>query len=241
MAKLGHTSIVTITAALLAGPLAADWLVLKDGGRLETRGGWEERGKLVVFTTTDGTLASLRLDGVDLDASRRATEEAARPPVPAPAAPAPAAAERAVFVLTDADVAHDLGSVTEGDESEAASTAGAPAERLVVTDWQEAPLPEEAGTRITGTLRNVSGDAATRVRLTVLVYDATGELLATDNAMLSSQALMPDQQARFQVDFHGIYAVSALTFRPSTLPLDTGAPEGGDEAPETPADTEPFG
>jgi hypothetical protein len=216
---------------LLASPLAADWLVLDDGTRLETRGPWQERGKLLVFTTTDGTLSSMRLDDIDLDASHRATSAAANPP--APVAPPPPEPKTAAFVLTDADVAHTRGAA---DDSEAAATATATgsAERLVVTDYQEMQMDDEQGTRYTGTLRNVSNDAATRVTLTALVYDADGELLATANAMLSSQALMPDQQARFQVDFVGVYAASAVAFRPTTLPLRTGAAAGE----ETEADSE---
>lgn len=242
MARLVKTATALLAAALLAGPLGADWLVLNDGTRLETRGGWEERGRLVVFKTTDGTLSSLRLDAIDLEASRQATEEAAKPPAP-PAKPPAAEPKKAVFVLTDADVAHRPDSVDEGGD-ESAPTAGPGGERLVVTDWQESPLPDESGTLITGTLRNVSTEATTRIQLTVLVYDATGELLATTNAMLSAQALMPNQQARFQVEFSGIYTIAAVSFRPSSLALDTGssAPAteseaeagepGGDDGPE---------
>jgi hypothetical protein len=225
MVKPGRTALILLAAALAAGPLAADWLVLTDGTRLETRGAWEERGRLVVFTATDGTLASLRLEGVDLEASRRATAEAAQPAAPAPAAPA-AEPRQATFVLTDDDVAHNLTTGSAEDAGEVAPTAAPQGQRLVVTDWQEAPLADESGTLVTGTLRNVSSDATTRIQLTVLAYDASGDLLATNNAMLSSQALMPNQQARFQVEFNGIYTIAAVTFRPSTLPLGAGAPAG---------------
>lgn len=240
MTKLGPPALVVLVTALAAGPLAADWLVLTDGTRLETRGAWQERGKLVVFTTKDGTLASLRLDAIDLEASRRATEEAARPPAAKPAAQ-PAEPQTAAFVLTDADVAHEPTAGSEEDAGDAATTAGPQAQRLVVTDWQEAPLADESGTLITGTLRNVSSDATTRIRLTVLAYDARGELLASDNAMLSSQALMPDQQARFQIEFKNIYTIAAITFRPSTLPLAAGAPAEEAETPAATAEEEPSG
>jgi hypothetical protein len=238
MAKPGLASPLAIAACLLAGPLAADWLVLEDGTRLETRGSWDQRGKLLVFTNTDGTLVSLRLEEVDLEASQRLTEEAARPPKAKPKAPA--AEPKAVLVLTDADVRRGVAvDVEAGDEDEATSVEQ---ERLVVTDWQESSLGDEEGTRITGTLRNVSDDAATRVRLTVLAYEAGGELLAANDAMLSAQSLMPDQQARFQVDFGGVYAIAAVRFRTSTLPLDVGAPEGEsepDESDQGPPDASP--
>ena len=230
MVKPGRTALILFAAALAAGPLAADWLVLTDGTRLETRGAWEERGRLVVFTTTDGTLASLRLEGVDLEASRLATAEAAQPSAPAPTAPA-AEPRQAAFVLTDADVAHGLTTGSAEDDDGVAPAAGPEGQRLVVTDWQEAPLADESGTVITGTLRNVSDAATTSIQLTVLAYDATGDLLATDNATLSSQALMPNQQARFQVEFNGVYTISAVSFRPTTLPLDVGPPAGQEEEP----------
>lgn len=233
MGKTGLTQTFALAAVLLASPLAADWLVLKGGTRQETRGPWEERGRLVVFTTPDGTLASLQLADVDLEASHRVTTEAAKPPAPDVPPPPPIEREPAL-VLTDADFAHTR-NLGEDDDAAAAPGTGQ-AERLVVTDYQEVPMADEEGTRITGTLRNVSDDAATRVRLTALVYDVDGELLASANAMLSAQSLMPDQQARFQVDFAGVYAVSAVTFRPTTLPLNTGAPDADSEEADSETD-----
>lgn len=223
-----------LVAALAAAPVPADWLVLADGTRVETRGPWSERGKLLVFTAADGTLASLRLSEVDLEASRQATEAAARPKAKAPQEPAPVAPPPAALVLTDADVRRAPGGSAAESEGVDEEPAGGAGERLVVTDWQEAPLPDGDGVRITGTLRNVSASAATRIRLTVLAYDAGGELLATGDAMLSTQSLMPNRQARFQVDLFGIYAVSALKFRPTTLALDVGAAGEAGEQPEEP-------
>ncbi len=55
----------------------ADWLVTRAGDRIETDGGWEVRGRMVVFTRPDGVLSSLRLSEIDLDASAAATAEAA--------------------------------------------------------------------------------------------------------------------------------------------------------------------
>ena len=55
----------------------ADWLVTRDGTRIETEGLWSMQGKLVVFELPDGTLSSLRLS---LVASDRATAEAEAEP-----------------------------------------------------------------------------------------------------------------------------------------------------------------
>jgi len=82
----------------------AEVVVLKDGSRVETRGSFEVRGRQIVFTSAQGTLATLRLDEVDLEASRAASR-----PAPAPAAntgPAAAPKKAPVLVLTDRDVAH---------------------------------------------------------------------------------------------------------------------------------------
>ncbi|MCB1032359.1 MAG: hypothetical protein KDD47_00815, partial [Acidobacteria bacterium] len=107
----GLKGLLLATAAFVAIPAGADWLVLKDGSRVETRGAWEVKGRLVVFTSADGSLASMRTNDVDLGASEQATEaalnqaDAARrleveEPLPGSARKAP------VLVLTDADVAH---------------------------------------------------------------------------------------------------------------------------------------
>jgi len=120
--------LLTVAAALAAAtPAAADWLVMRDGSRVETKGPWEVRGAVVVFTLKNGTLGSVRAADADLDASQAATAEAARPaPVPA-ATPVP---RKAVLTLTDADVAHvdnppAVPTAAAADEGAAASTANA--------------------------------------------------------------------------------------------------------------------
>jgi glutaredoxin len=78
---------------------APDWLVLRDGARVETRGAVRLEGRRVLFTQANGSLAALPADEVDL----AATEAANRPPAPPPAAPVEAAPVRR---FTDADFAH---------------------------------------------------------------------------------------------------------------------------------------
>ncbi len=98
-----------LAALALAAPFArGDWLVTREGARVETRGAWEVRGRMIVFTTPSGTLSSIRRDEIDLDASRAATEAAA--------APQPTAAEEApkapVMTLTDRDIGRGEPGVT---------------------------------------------------------------------------------------------------------------------------------
>lgn len=77
-----------------------DWLVTREGARIETRGAWEVRGRTIVFTTPAGTLSSIRRDEIDLEASRAATTAATAPePTAVEEAPRPPA-----MTLTDRDV-----------------------------------------------------------------------------------------------------------------------------------------
>lgn len=69
---------VLLFLVLLAPAVAADWLVTQEGARVETKGPWKVKGRIVVFTSSKGRLSSMRLAEVDLAASAAATEEAVR-------------------------------------------------------------------------------------------------------------------------------------------------------------------
>lgn len=86
-------------------PLQADWLLTRDGKAVETRGAWKVEGKLVKFTSKAGTLSSIRLDEVDLEASRTETARRSAAPEPPPK-PAAGPAKKSVRVIQDADVRH---------------------------------------------------------------------------------------------------------------------------------------
>jgi len=57
---------------LVAAGAGADWLVLKDGTRVETKGDWQQKGRQVQFKTPDGRFQALPAGEVDLEASRKA-------------------------------------------------------------------------------------------------------------------------------------------------------------------------
>ncbi len=80
--KLRQTLAVVIfgcgSLAWLASGAAADWLVASDGSRIETTGPFKVEGKLVIFTLPNGTLGSLPLSEVDLEASRCADRASCR-------------------------------------------------------------------------------------------------------------------------------------------------------------------
>lgn len=107
----------TLIVALIVGPCApiaveAEWLVLRDGTRLETRGVARVEGRRVLFTDAGGTLAALPAAEVDLAATEAANRTAAAPPAEnaAPAASAaiaaPATRRPPVRRFTDADFDH---------------------------------------------------------------------------------------------------------------------------------------
>ena len=68
---------------VVASPAGADWLVLKNGTRIETRGAWTEKGRQIVYTTlAEKRLVSIRAADVDLEASRRASATEAAVGIP---------------------------------------------------------------------------------------------------------------------------------------------------------------
>ena len=90
-------------ALLSSSPSHADWLVTMEGASIETRGAWKVSGRMVVFTRTNGTLSSMRLSEVDLDASYSATEAAHQEPVEEPTSQPETGPS--VLSITDADIA----------------------------------------------------------------------------------------------------------------------------------------
>ena len=243
-----------VAACLLAagpGIAAADWLVTREGGRIETRGPWKEKGKLLVFTTADGNLASLRLSEVDLEASRKATAEAVRAQAEAAEAQAapqkPAGAKKEVFSITDKDVRPSAppadGSTAPAQPGrpsspEAPASAGAqpPGEKLpavTVVGWEREQVGTDGHVAITGTVRNDSEASVADVRVYVQLFDESGSAIATAPADLTASALMPGQLAAFRADFPSLFAFSTVKvdvrgLRLSIRPRDTAAPpEGG--------------
>jgi len=96
-----------LVAGLGVAPAAAEWLVLRDGARLEIAGAPRVEGRRVLFTTQQGTLAALPAAEVDL----AATEAANRAAAPEAAAKAETP-QRPVRRFTDADFSH-LDDVSE--------------------------------------------------------------------------------------------------------------------------------
>ncbi len=216
-------AVLVLAAALLATtvmPGAADWLVTRGGTRVETHGAWQVKGKLVVFHTAGGTLSSLRLAEVDLEASGRATAQAVRARRVAETTAAQAPAKKApVLVLTDDKVRH----VGDGAAAPGAASPGAPS--FTVSNWERSPEVDGKDVVITGTLQNSSGAGATDVTLSVQLLDAEGQVAAAGQAILTSTALGPGQRSGFRVAFPDAPTYSNVKF----APLGTGAPANPEE------------
>ena len=221
-------SILLVGALVLTGlfvPASADWLVMNDGTRVETDGPWSERGKLVVFTDTNGNLVSMRLSEVDLAASRQATadevEAASRPtPVPAP--------QQSAFRITDADVAHVDPDDDPGATGEAADAEGEgetePAPMAVrVIGWDRVETFD--GVAVRATLENQSDDVAVGIGVSVTIYDEDGIALSTTPARLVSTGLVGGQTTEMEAEFPGFQNFTAVNFDIRHQSLATRATE----------------
>lgn len=235
-----------------AVPVRADWLVTREGAKVETKGPWKVSGKRVIFTEVDGILASLRLADVDLDASRRATATAeAATAKSAEAAPA-AEKKKSVRVLTDKDFAHTE-EAAEGATAEAPAEAAAgqaagdkpeAANRLQVANWKQTYSQESRAMEISGSVRNTSQDLLGAIAVTVHLLDDKGQQVGEQSASLNTRSLKPGQDTGFKAVFPGIAFFDTVKFEVQALPLalrpSPETPPAAQPAEETPPQPPPF-
>lgn len=234
-------ALAALLAALApAAPAAADWLVTREGGRVETRGAWKVKGKLVVFTTADGKLSSLRLADVDLDASRRVTEEAVAAQAQADAEEVkPAERRKSVRTITDKDVRQyaapqpEAAEEGEGEEEkkEPGPTSGP---GLLVESWQQSAHADDGSVIINGTLQNASNATAADLKLNVMIFDEGGALIATSQAAVAVKAVPPGERAAFRAEFPGFFSFATIKFEAESRRLATRSPD--EPIPPAPAD-----
>lgn len=204
---------------------AADLLVTHEGATVETRGAWEVKGRQVVFTLPNGTLSSLRLDEVDLEASASATAEARKPPAE-PAPPEPVKRPPPVMVLTNADVrsgaappppggagGEEAESAAPGSEPDAPEPADASGDggrdvEIQLLTWKAQPSDTVAGLEIVGTLRNVGTDPAAKVEVGVTIPGENGETLFETTAFIRSTGLAPGRHTNFRALLPNIYQLA---------------------------------
>lgn len=227
----------SVFAWLLASAGFGDWLITESGERIETRGPWKvnEARQLVLFHLPDGALSSLRLSDVDLEASRKATEEAQRPSAVS-ATPQREEPVQPVLVLTDADVRKAEPLPSEPEEGDAQEPAGSEQERLTVSSWS---LDEPAafdGVRVRGRIANTSSELVTGATLQVDLLDAEGEILFSETARLTTTALPSGASANFVAEFPGVYNYASVEMKPSGFAVETSPEEGEEGSPTASGD-----
>lgn len=254
-------AVCALAALAAAGSATADVLVTRDGQRVKTRGPWEVKGRVVVFTTADGQLASLRVADVDLEASRRVSAAAPGEEAKAPAAggeesKAPADAGEAEPPrrssgrrITNADIgpgqgppppAEAAGDEAEGEGEEAGEAAAAPVRRELAVLGIERVTAPNGHAMLRGTVRNTAAEPALGVRLTIHLHDVDGVLAGTAQATLGSRALQPGAETTFEADFPDVYAYESMRLEPRATFLETTAGDDG-SGDEAGAETNPPG
>lgn len=234
------TSLVLLLAA--AAPAAADWLVTRAGGRIETQGSWQVKGKLVVFTGANGALASLRLADVDLAASQTATSEAKeakeKAVTVAQEPPKPRERKKSVRSLTDADFGHkpaDGGTTAKPDAAkdkdgaEAKTPAAGAAKdsgesQVVVQTWSKENRSEGDGIDLYGTLQNNGKDLATNVVLRVTLVNESKETVGTAEGVLAATSIPAGGSTSFRVPFAGVFAFAQAHFEVANKAVTMSAP-----------------
>jgi hypothetical protein len=229
-----------LALALIAGLAArasADWLVTRDGSKVETRGGWTVRGAQVLFKQPNGTLSVLRLAEVDLEASAAATAKAEASLI-APA-PTPPPVRPPVLRLTEADLPPVDEENETGDKTAATPDAAKPQDPLTVSSWDSVSLPGGAGLEIFGTVTNQGNALVTAGTVAVTLYDADGGILVTEAAQLATSALPPGGSSTFRAQFPGLLSFAQAKFAVASQGYRTFGPatRAGEEA--QPATSEP--
>ena len=229
---LGMWTLIPAAAAF------GDWIRTRDGALVETRGPWKVKGKTVVFTSANGTLSSLRLSEVDLDASALATFEAQRPA--APAEEASSDEREPVLVLNNENIPRaresflDDGEAPAGETQEdeavnradaaALAAAGGSDPTLSVVSWNSVENSEIDGIEIQGVLMNQGTHIAANLRVVVSLYDEAGEHLDTSNAFLGGISVAPTSSVKFRALFPDVTEASVepkFDIRSTKIRLET--------------------
>jgi hypothetical protein len=196
-------------------PARADWLVTNEGGRVETKGPWQMKGKLVVFTRADdGALASLRASEVDLDASAKVTAAAK---VQATAPPPPVVPQKKLAVLTDKDFRKPASAGVAGATDSAPAAHSGP---LVVSDWKRVDSPSGDGISVEGTVHNSTNEAMINTSVEVQLYNEVGDRVGTASGLLASTSIKADGTVQFRANFPGVFTFASAKFEVGGLPIN---------------------
>ncbi len=224
---------VVLSVVSIPSPIAADWLVNQDGDRIETTGPWQVKRSLILFTRPNGTLASVRLSEIDLEASRQATAEAIRVTrggpgsVDSPTQPTPRSVRvidhRSVKAAVEVeDNASD--AAPADDPPNAAPTV--PPSPVEVVFWEELIPPSADGITIAGTLRNTSPQLVTDVRVEVSLFEAEGSEVGRARAFVGTTSLAAQSTTTFRALFPnvlGLVGQPQFEIRGQALDLSSGS------------------
>lgn len=234
--RLSGLMILLLVAA--QAPLHADWLVLTSGERIETRGAWELKSNAVLFTSMRGQFSSVQAGDVDVEASRKLTEESQKAAEAETEEPAPI---EPVLVLVDGDVPlyRPPQSAEQGGE-DAPNTRAAPSSeatenrtaqqtiesaKVEVIDWRSPPQTPD-GIIVEGRIQNRGDLIAAGITLRVTLRDAEGVEIGVSTAELSAAALTPGARSLFRATFQGVLSFSTVEFSVAGTEVDSANAEG---------------
>ena len=243
-----------LAAGSMVGSASADWLVLRDGARLETKGAWKVDGRRVLFTLPNGMLSTVRTDEVDLDQSALVTTQARE----VAAAPAVVVKEKKepVLRLTEKDIP-PVGAAAMAAAEKEGSAAGKEGEGkdkdavtspLEVISWEKTENSTGDGLEIFGTIKNGGSNIIITPTLLVAIYDADGGLLASVDGEVNSPQIQPGKTANFRVAIPGVPDFAAVKFdaqgrgykpRVENAGVDETEPQELEETGEMPAEEAP--
>ncbi|MDA8020526.1 MAG: FxLYD domain-containing protein [Thermoanaerobaculia bacterium] len=235
---VGATAVSSTESGAVPG---AEAVVLKDGQEVEIVGGFEIKGRMVVFTDEEGNLRSIPLRDVDVEASR-ATEgrEEARERVEG--ADNRQRDTKPILVLEDRDVpqadeaqrkralaaearrqkavdqAAQRTRARQGNSprpkaapQSSASTEGTTAGLAVVSHWKVQDSQQTRGIQIVGEVSNPSEKNLDRVTVKLKLYDDRGKLVKTGRAFVDRTRLSPGLATNFRYLDPGLESLVGLT------------------------------
>jgi hypothetical protein len=230
---------------------AADVVVLQGGVRVELKKPLTRQGNLVLLTSADGTLLSVRASDIDWKATAAAkTARGSGKPAPAvtlaPETPAQAARSgregpKARVKLTDADVSHTGEEESDNAETPKKEESRSAIAKLDVVDYTQ----EKSGSNLVvrGSMRNSGATPAVNAHMAVTALDDKGERVGSGEASLSNGLVASGATVTFTATIPvGEKFVGTLRFVPQWIsqapPAPApAAPAGGKPATSGPAPT----
>ena len=230
-------SIATAALALCFAGRAAfgEVVVLRGGVAIELKQPWVLRGGSALLTRKDGTLLSVPVSEIDLEATAAAKSKSASPPsrshpasrsaaTPAVAARVSRTLPKSKIRITDAQVTHEQAAdpASGGPErTDGRSFSGAA--RVEIPQYDQ----NRAGSQlfVRGTLRNAGAAPAESLRMSVEALDGKGQMVASNEARISKGMIEPGRTVGFTATLDvGENFVGSIRF----FPQWAGAPQGLD-------------